>query len=151
MAETERIYNIPLRVEWLKVPRYRRAKKAVRAVKEFLVKNMKTEEVRLGRYLNLRLWERGIKNPPHHIKVRVSKDDKGIATAELFDAPADKKATVDDKVKKAGKKEEAKAEEKKIEVKTPATEEKSAAEKPKKAASKPKAEKPKAEKRTETQ
>ncbi len=114
---TERIYTIPMRREWLKVPKYRRAKKAVSAVRQFLVRNMKSEDVRIGKYLNLKLWEHGIKNPPHHVKVRVTKDDKDVVRAELFDAPAEKKATVDEKVKKAEKKEEAKEEEQKAEEK----------------------------------
>lgn len=80
----ERTYNIPLRKEWLKVPRYKRAKKAVKAVKEFLMKHMKSEEVKVGKNLNLKVWERGIKNPPHHIKVNAVKSDDDIVRAELF-------------------------------------------------------------------
>ena len=36
----EREYIIPLRRRWKIVPRYKRTKKAVKAVKEFLVRNM---------------------------------------------------------------------------------------------------------------
>ena len=36
----ERTYNVPLRKEWLKVPKYKRAKKAVTALRQFLVKHM---------------------------------------------------------------------------------------------------------------
>lgn len=106
----ERIYNIPLRKEFLKVAKYKRAKKAVRAVKEFLVHHMKSEDVKLGKYLNLKIWERGIKNPPHHVKVKVTKTEEGTVMAELVDLPAQKvdkkkekkqakveKATSDDK------------------------------------------------------
>jgi large subunit ribosomal protein L31e len=119
----ERVYNIPLRKEWLKAPKYKRAKKAVAAVRQFLVRNMKAglEDVRLGKYLNLRLWKHGIKNPPHHVRVKVVKDDAGKVTAELVDAPAGKKETVEQKIKKAAeeKKEEkeGKPEEKKKEAK----------------------------------
>ena len=80
----ERTYNIPLRKEYLKVPKWRRTKKAVAAVKQFLKKHMKSEQVRLGKHLNEELWKHGIKNPPHHIKVTTFKDDKGIVKAELF-------------------------------------------------------------------
>jgi large subunit ribosomal protein L31e len=72
------------------VPRHRRAKKAVKAVKEFLVKHMKSDDVRLGNYLNLNIWKHGIKNPPHHIQVEVVKDDKNVVRAELVGAPKDK-------------------------------------------------------------
>jgi large subunit ribosomal protein L31e len=80
----ERTYNIPLRKEYLKVPRWKRTKKAVSAVKQFLQKHMKAEEVKLGKHLNEKLWKHGIKNPPHHIKIITIKDGKGIVKAELF-------------------------------------------------------------------
>jgi large subunit ribosomal protein L31e len=79
----ERTYTIPLRREYLKVPKYKRAKKAITAVKEFLKKHMKAEDVKLGRELNLKIWENGIKNPPHHVKINVKLED-GVAKAELF-------------------------------------------------------------------
>jgi len=91
MATLERIYTIPLRKEWLKVQRYKRAKKAVKGVLLFLERHMKSEDVRLGRFLNLELWKHGIRNPPSRVKVTVSKDDKGIVRAELFGAPVEKK------------------------------------------------------------
>lgn len=83
---TERTYIIPLRREWLKSVKYKRAKKAVRAIKEFLQRHMKTDmaNVKLGTHLNIELWKHGIKNPPSRIKVNVTKDDKGMVRAELF-------------------------------------------------------------------
>lgn len=93
----ERTYVIPLRKEWLKVPRYKRAKKAVTAVKQFLKKHLKVhreikieydyKDIKLGKYLNLELWRHGIRNPPSRIKVIVQKDDKGVVRAELFGKP----------------------------------------------------------------
>jgi len=85
MAE-EKIYIIPLRKEWLKVPRWKRSRKAVRAVREYLIKHMKSEDVKLGKYLNEFIWKRGMKKPPGKIKVKVSKDGD-VVRAELFDAP----------------------------------------------------------------
>ena len=95
MAVIERTYTIPLRKEWLKVPKYKRAKKAVKAVKQFLKKHLKVHreirldhtDIKLGRYLNLELWHHGIRNPPSRIKITVQKDDKGIVRAELFGKP----------------------------------------------------------------
>lgn len=86
---TERTYTIPLRKEWLRTGHYRRTKRAVNAIRSFLVKHMKAEpeNVKLGRHLNLEMWKHGIKNPPGKIKVNVTKDDKGIVKAELFGAP----------------------------------------------------------------
>lgn len=80
----ERTYNVPLRKEFQKAPKYKRSKKAVTALKEFLVKHMKSEDVRIGRHLNEHIWQRGIKNPPHHVKVTAIKDDEGIVKVELF-------------------------------------------------------------------
>jgi large subunit ribosomal protein L31e len=84
MKELERTYTIPLRREYMKVPKYKRAKKAITAIKQFLQKHMKAEEIKLGRELNLKIWERGIKNPPHHVKVNVKKTAEGVVQAELF-------------------------------------------------------------------
>ncbi len=80
----ERTYIVPLRKEFMKAPKYKRAKKAVSALKEFLKKHMKSDNVKLGKNLNLEIWKRGIKNPPHHVKINAIKDDDGIVKAELF-------------------------------------------------------------------
>ncbi len=116
MAKTEtknleRTYNIPLRKEFLKVPKWKRTKKAVAAAKEFLQKHMKSEDVKLGKHLNEELWKHGIKNPPHHIKVTVQKDSKGVVKAELFGHKIEekkkeekKKSKLQEIAKKAGMK-----------------------------------------------
>src|SRR3989338_8090895 len=113
MAKIERVYNVPLRDEFIKAPRYRRAKKAVNALRRFLAKHMKSEEIKLGKYLNKKIWERGIKNPPHHVKINVMKDEEGIVTAELVGAPVDKPA----EEKKGMKKESEKKKKKKTKKK----------------------------------
>lgn len=118
----ERSYTIPLRREFLKVPRYKRAKKATAAVKQFLAKHMKSEDVKVGTSINEKVWENGMRNPPSKVRVQAVKDEKGIVTAELFGAkktvtkaaPQKKEA-----VKKAPvteKKEEAKVEAKATET-----------------------------------
>ncbi len=84
MAEIKRTYNIPLRSWFSKKPKYTRAKVAIRAIKDFLKKHMKSDDVKLGPKLNLEIWKNGIKNPPHHIKVDVIKNNDGEVTAELF-------------------------------------------------------------------
>ncbi|MBW2966152.1 50S ribosomal protein L31e [Candidatus Woesearchaeota archaeon] len=94
----ERTYNVPLRREWLKAPKYKRAAKAVRGLREFLIKHMKPGvnekgkiQIKLGKYLNEEIWKRGIRNPPHHIKIEAKKNEKGLVTAELFGAPKEEK------------------------------------------------------------
>ncbi|MCX6742128.1 MAG: 50S ribosomal protein L31e [Candidatus Pacearchaeota archaeon] len=93
----ERTYVIPLRRGWLKAPQHRRAKKAVRLVKEFLAKHMKVEDrnlskVKLDSWLNKALWSRGIKSPPHKITVKATKDSNGIVYAEFIGLPKNFKA-----------------------------------------------------------
>ncbi|MBI4146617.1 50S ribosomal protein L31e [Candidatus Woesearchaeota archaeon] len=83
----ERTYVVPLRKEWLKAPRYKRAKRAIGALRSFLVRHMKSEDLCIGTSINLEIWKHGIKNPPGKIKINVLKDDKGVVMAELFGAP----------------------------------------------------------------
>ena len=92
----EKIFTIPLRKEWLKVPKYRRAKKAISALNIYLKKHLK-KEVKIGKYLNSKVWARGNENPPGKIKVRIE-EDKDNLTAELINAPREVK-----KEKKKGK------------------------------------------------
>ncbi|MHC1579746.1 MAG: 50S ribosomal protein L31e [Candidatus Alkanophagales archaeon] len=80
----ERIYTIPLRREFLKAPRWRRSEKAVRAVKEFLKRHTKAEEVFLDTSINEKIWERGAQKPPHRIRVRVRLEG-GVARATLVE------------------------------------------------------------------
>lgn len=89
----ERTYNVPLRKEYMKAPRWNRTKKAVTALRQFLAKHMKSENVLLSKGLNEEMWKHGIQNPPHHVKVKAVKDDKGVVKADLFavEKPASKK------------------------------------------------------------
>ncbi|MBI2144238.1 50S ribosomal protein L31e [Candidatus Woesearchaeota archaeon] len=112
-AAVERTLTINIRKSVIMVPRYRRAKKAVTAVREFLQRHMKApaENVKLGKYLNLKLWERGIQNPLTRLTVVARKDDKGIVTAELPNIPVKKQKLVKEKQgKKAAALEAKKAE-----------------------------------------
>lgn len=97
----EKTFIIPLRKGTQKAPKYRRAKKAINVLREYLVKHMKTEDIRIGTSINLKMWERGIKNPPHKLKITATKDDKGVVTAELFGVKAEK--TLKAKDEKASK------------------------------------------------
>ena len=100
----ERVYIIPLRRETLKVPPFRKANKAMKAIKEFISRHMKSDEIMVGKYLNLQIWEHGAKNPPHHVKINATKDDKGKVFVELVDVPKEKPKV--DETKKQVKKEE---------------------------------------------
>ncbi|MBI2653162.1 60S ribosomal protein L31 [Candidatus Woesearchaeota archaeon] len=93
----ERVYTIPLRRETLKVPPFKKANKAVKAVQEFISKHMKSDNVVIGKYLNLKVWNHGAKNPPHKVKVNAIKDDKGKVFVELVGAPKEKLEAVEKK------------------------------------------------------
>ena len=116
----ERTYNVPLRRRWMYVPQYKRAKKAVTTLKVFLIKHMKPAsdekgriQLKIGKHLNDALWKHGMKNPPHHIKITTTKDDKGVVFAELEGAPVEKPKEEKKGKAKEEKKEETKTEEKK--------------------------------------
>lgn len=133
----ERVYNVPLRKEWLKAPMHKRAKKAIRGLRIFLARHMKAEfeNIKVGMWANEHIWARGTKNPPHHIKVKAAKDDTGIVRVELTELTVRQKIMQEksDKSKseaeKKGKKEakeekkETKAEAKKVEEKREETSE----------------------------
>lgn len=123
MADLERIYNIPLRREWEKAPRYKRAKKAVKAVKEFLVRHMKVydrdlEKIKIGRWLNMHIWERGIRKPPTMIKIKATKDGD-VVRVELVELPKKAKREEEKKAKEKAAEESKKKKKETIEVKVP--------------------------------
>jgi len=111
-VELEREYVIPLKKGVLKVPQYKRAKRAVKVIREFLVRHMKVEDrdvrkVKIDRYLNNEIWFRGIKKPMNKVKVKAKKID-GVVYVELAEIPEavkfimardEKKKSADAKVK----------------------------------------------------
>lgn len=138
----EREYIVPLRKEWLKVPEYKRANKAVKALKQFIAKHMKIydrdlRKIKVEQDLNNEIRFRGIKKPPAKIKVKAIKLDNDTVRVELVNLPAhvkfarlreekkktelDKKAkvkeeqrkVVEEQAKAAEKEEKGKSEEKK--------------------------------------
>ncbi len=122
----ERTYNVPLRKEFMKAPKYKRAKKAVNAIKKFLNRHMKSDNIKLGKNLNLEIWKHGIKNPPHHVRINAIKGDDGIVKAELegFEYREMTKEEKEKSEKERKKKEAPKEVEKKAEKKEEVKEEK---------------------------
>jgi large subunit ribosomal protein L31e len=87
----EREYTIPLRKRCNIVPRYKKTNKAVKTVKEFLVRHMKIRDrdlnkIKIDKYLNEFLWMRGIKYPPSKVKVKAIKEGD-IVKVELLELP----------------------------------------------------------------
>ena len=51
----------------------KRAPKAIRSLRQFAEKAMHTKDVRIDASVNKFLWSRGVKNPPHRIRVRLTR------------------------------------------------------------------------------
>lgn len=101
----EREYNIPLRIRCAKVPRYKRANKAIKTIKEFLARHMRVEDrdlrkVKIDKFLNHEIWFRGIRHPPAKIKVKAKKLKNGDVYAELAEIPEKIKYDVEREKKK---------------------------------------------------
>ncbi|MCS7097229.1 MAG: 60S ribosomal protein L31 [Candidatus Methanomethylicia archaeon] len=79
----ERIYTIPLRIAYF-VPRWKRTARAVRFVRDFLSKHMKSDHVVITPELNEVLWLRGAKRPLRRVRVRAVKTSEGIVKAYPF-------------------------------------------------------------------
>jgi large subunit ribosomal protein L31e len=88
----EREYIVPLRKEWLKVPMYRRANKAVKALKQFIAKHMKIydrdlRKIKIDVLLNNEIRFRGMRKPPAKIKVKAIKYDNDEVAVKLVEIP----------------------------------------------------------------
>ena len=88
----EREYIVPLRKGWLKVPKYKRANKAVKTLKEFMVRHMKVydrdlRKIKVDIILNNEIRFRGMKKPLNKVKVIAKKFDNGIVRVELVEVP----------------------------------------------------------------
>ncbi len=91
VKSNEKEYVIPLREKYRHVARYKKTPKAVKSVKEFLVRHMKVydrdlRKIKIDKYLNEYLWFRGIKHPPHKVKVKAVKEGD-IVRVELSELP----------------------------------------------------------------
>lgn len=72
----EKFYDLNLRRIWT-APREKRTPRAVRYLREFVGRRMKTDDVAISEEANSMLWARGISKPPRKIRVRVVKDKEG--------------------------------------------------------------------------
>jgi large subunit ribosomal protein L31e len=78
----ERIYIIPLR-DARRMPRWKRANGAIKDIRKYLAKHMKSEDVKLDKSINEKVWSRGSEKPPSKIRVRAMKMEDGQVQAEL--------------------------------------------------------------------
>ncbi len=82
--EIERVMVVPLRKAKM-APRTRRTNRAVKEVRIFIARHMKTAEdkVWIDASVNERLWKNGIRNPPSRITVKAVKYDDGLVEVSL--------------------------------------------------------------------
>ncbi|MGB9002331.1 MAG: 50S ribosomal protein L31e [Nitrosotalea sp.] len=149
----ERIYTINLGKVVLSSNNHR-AKRAINMIREFAIKHMKSENVKIEEDVSHLVWERGIRHPPRKIRVKMSKDDDGNIIVSKYQEETkvgEEKSKKNEKKgeKKVEEKSKEKKEEKKIVEEKPKSEEKIVEEKPQKEESKEEKkieEKPKAKK-----
>ncbi|MEM2099173.1 MAG: 50S ribosomal protein L31e [Candidatus Bathyarchaeia archaeon] len=91
----ERTYTIPLGKALISPPK-KRAPRAIRMIKAFIIKHMKlnapTKEgeedeemphLVISKEVNEKVWSKGIEKPPRKIRVRAAKDKDGNVTVYL--------------------------------------------------------------------
>jgi len=78
----EQIYIIPLRGV-KRAPGWKRSNTAIKDIRKFLTRHMKSEDVKIDKSINERVWERGSSKPPSRIRVRAMKFEDGQVQAEL--------------------------------------------------------------------
>ncbi len=83
MDETlERIYTIPLRkVKWSS--RNGQADRAIRAIRQYLIKHMKADEVWIDAAVNHQIWSRGKFKVPSKVRIRARLFDDGVCEVSL--------------------------------------------------------------------
>lgn len=124
MSKTEeslsRVYTINLGKAWL-TPMYRRTDRVMNMVREFAIKNMKSDEVKIDQDLGRHIWARGKTNPPRKVRVKMVKDEDDIVTVSLYEEAVETEKEEEEKedTKKAkGRSKKAKKDESKDKNKT---------------------------------
>ncbi len=89
---TERIYVINIRKATLKAPRWKKSKRGVAIVREFLKRHMKVDEVKIGKSITEGIWEGGAKKILGKIRVKAVEIEEGegdkkrkVVKAELLE------------------------------------------------------------------
>lgn len=78
----ERIYIVPL-AKARNGPRNKRAKKAMRYLKEYMTRHFKPESLVISQDVNEKIWSRGIQKPPRKLKIRATKNIDGLVVVYL--------------------------------------------------------------------
>src|ERR1043165_2696571 len=87
-----RVYTINLGRAWI-TPEHKRTDRVVNMIRQFAVKHMKSDDVKLDQDLNRQLWSRGKTTPPRKVRVKMVKDEDDVVTISLYeDAPVESAA-----------------------------------------------------------
>lgn len=90
-------------------------------VREFAIKNMKSDEVKIDQDLGRHIWARGKTNPPRKVRVKMVKDEDDIVTVSLYEEAVEteeEKEEKEDTKKGKGRSKKAKKDESKDKNKT---------------------------------
>jgi len=95
VEELERVFTIPLKMTKL-VPRTKRAPRAIKEIKEYVLRHMadkspsedeeektRKREVWIDYRLNELLWVRGIEHPPSKVRVKAIRFEDGLIEVSL--------------------------------------------------------------------
>ncbi|MDI6855264.1 MAG: 50S ribosomal protein L31e [Candidatus Thermoplasmatota archaeon] len=102
MAEEEVIYTIPLGTY---KPRTKRAESAIRDIRDFISRKLKSNNIWIDTHLNELIWARGCKRMPKKVRVKAVKFEDGLVEVSLPE------------IEKGKETEEKEVEEKEIKVK----------------------------------
>ena len=98
----ESIYTVNFRKAWI-TPEYKRTNRVIGILREFAIRHMKTDDIKIDQYLNRYLWRRGKRNPPRRIRVRMTKDETDTVVISLYEEFKEKKSQTHDlELKKEG-------------------------------------------------
>lgn len=87
-SELERIYTIPLRKAHHGT-RAKRANRAIRDVRSFLTRHMKSDDIWIAGDVNEAIWTRGKFRIPSRIRIRATRFDDGVVEVTLPDSTSE--------------------------------------------------------------
>lgn len=78
----EVIFTVPIRKVKKRVPRWKRAPRAAKFVKEWVARHAKAEKVIIAPEVNEKIWEHGAEKPPNKLRIKVKVEEKdGVRVA----------------------------------------------------------------------
>ncbi len=80
----ERVLVIPLR-KVKNVPESKRVQKAIKYIRSYVSKHMKTDDVKISDAVNKQMWKRGITKIPPKIEVKASTTEDGGVLVSLVE------------------------------------------------------------------